>query len=205
MFFVTIFLFALSANLDNFTVAVTYGMRKIRIGLSANLLIAGISGGGTWLSMSAGILIEHFLPHTLSTVIGSLILIGIGGWSIRCALLDRKKQASSPEEKGVRLSELLDTPEKADADSSGSIDLREAALLALALTINNAGLGLGASIAGIDILITTLFTAALSMAAIFLGYLIGKRWASRLFGRFAPLIAGIVIAALGIYELLPAL
>lgn len=198
---IAIFLFALSANLDNFTVAITYGMRRIRIGFAANLLIAGISGAGTWLFMSVGVLIGRFLPHPLATAAGSLILVGIGLWSIKSAL--RPKTARPPQETGVRLGDLLEQPEKADADASGRIDLKEAVILAFALTLNNAGLGLGASIAGVNILFTTLCTAVLSMALICAGCFVGENWASRLFGRFAPLVAGIVIAALGIYELLP--
>lgn len=200
MVYLAIFLFALSANLDNFTVAITYGMRKIQIGFLANLLIAGISGGGTWLCMSIGVVIGRFLPHTLAGAAGSLLLIGIGLWGIKNTL--SRKPLKSPQGKGRHLGELLDSPEKADADASGSIDLGEAVILACALTINNAGLGLGASIAGINILLTTLCTAFFSIASIFVGCLIGKKWASRLFGRLAPLIAGGVITALGIYELL---
>lgn len=200
MVYFAILLFALSANLDNFTVAITYGMRKIRIGCLANLLIAGISGGGTWLCMSAGIEIGQFLPHALASAAGSLLLVGMGLWSIKSALFP--KPSIPAHQPGIHLGELLDSPEKADADASGCIDLQEAAVLAIALTINNAGLGLGASIAGIDILLTTLCTAFCSVVAIFIGCWIGKSWASHALGRFAPLVAGIVVAALGICELL---
>ncbi|MFT8889432.1 MAG: manganese efflux pump [Ethanoligenens sp.] len=203
MGYLAIFLFALSANLDNFTVAITYGMRKIQIGPIPNLLIAGISGGGTLLFMTVGVWIGRFLPHSIADIIGSLLLIGIGIWSIKGALC--AKSSKPRHNNGIHLSELLDAPEKADADANGSIDLREATILAFALTINNAGLGLGASIAGVDILLTTLCTTFFSLAAIFIGCLIGKNWASRLLGRFAPLIAGIAIAALGVYELIPVL
>lgn len=200
MVYFAILLFALSANLDNFTVAITYGMRRIRIGCLANLLIAGVSGGGTWLCMSIGAGIGQFLPHTLASMVGSLLLIGIGLWSIKTALFP--KSAAPAHKSGFHLGDLLDSPEKADADASGRIDLKEATVLALALTINNAGLGLGVSIAGINILLTTLCTAFFSLLGIFIGCWIGKNWASRILGRFAPLIAGIVVTALGICELL---
>lgn len=199
MIYAAIFLFALSANLDNFAVAITYGMRNIRIGTSPNLLIAAISGVGTWLCMSAGSIVGKFMPHPFANAIGSLILIGIGLWSIKGSLHSAPLQASKT---GLSLENLLKEPEKADTDASGSIDMREAAVLACALTINNVGLGLGASIAGINSLLTTLCTILFSFLSILAGCLVGKKWASRFLGRFAPLIAGIAITALGVFELL---
>ncbi|ORX22526.1 sporulation membrane protein YtaF, partial [Thermoanaerobacterium sp. PSU-2] len=50
-------LFSISANIDNFTVAIAYGIKKIRIGILSNLLIALVSGIGTFLSMFIGLFI----------------------------------------------------------------------------------------------------------------------------------------------------
>lgn len=199
-----ILLFVLSANLDNFTVALTYGMRKIRIGTAANLLIAGISGGGTLGCMLAGGAAARFLPPWLSGVLGGLLMAGIGLWSI-ADTLRRRPAPRARDGHGVRLGELLDAPEAADTDRSGSIDPHEAIVLALALSINNLGLGLGASIAGFDPWLTAGLTVAVSLAAIRAGCFVGRRWAVRLLGRLAPLIAGAAVAALGIFELLSAL
>ncbi|WP_242846022.1 manganese efflux pump [Clostridium novyi] len=95
----------------------------------------------------------------------------------------------------------MDNPEQADVDNSGSIDLKESLALALALTINNFGLGLGASIAGLNIVLTVLFTFLSSVLTIKLGEVTGKKYLSKVFGKYASLISSIIIIIIGLYEL----
>ena len=52
---------SVSSNIDEFAVAVAYGIKKVRISSSANLLIAIISSLGTFLSMSIGEMISGYL------------------------------------------------------------------------------------------------------------------------------------------------
>ncbi len=200
---VAIFLFALSANIDSFTVAITYGVRKIRIGLANNLLIATISSIGTLLSMYAGSFIGRFLPPIATEMIGSFILIGIGLFTLKGTLVKKKppKQASTSRS----WEDLLKSPEIADVDHSGSIDVREAGVLALALTINNAGLGIGAGFAGFSPLLTTLITFGGSVLSIAAGCAVGKLWASRISQNVAQIIASLLIIGIGLYELIPCL
>ena len=161
MQFLPILLFAISANIDNLTVGTAYGIKNIKIGAFSNLIIAVISVAGTILSMSLGLVLSHFIPPFIAGIIGSVILIVIGLWFIKgyifknCGL-----HKTTPKEAGGlnRYTEILDEPEKADSDSSGDIDIRETIILALALTINNFGLGIGASIAGFNITITAVCT-----------------------------------------------
>lgn len=201
MDWLAILLFALSSNLDNFLAAITYGTRSIRIGAGTNLLIAGITGGSTLGCMLAGGAAARLLPGRLPGLVGGALMTLLGVCGMADAL--RKHLPVSPPGAGRgRLSGLLDAPETADADGSGTIDRKEAAVLALALSINNMGLGLGASIAGFDPWITAAAAAALSFAAIWGGCLAGRRWASRLFGRLGPFAAGAAMAALGVFEML---
>lgn len=107
-------LFTISANTDNFVVGLSYGIKKIKIGLVSNLLIALISLVGTILSMSVGKIIFDFVPENASNLTGSIILILIGSWTI-----------VKPLFKKIRSDDVLENPEKVDKDNSSSIDAKE--------------------------------------------------------------------------------
>ena len=198
-------LFTLSANIDNFTVGIAYGVKKIRIGLFSNILIATISCIGTFLSMSIGTFISKLIPLNISNILGSLILISIGLWFIKDFIVKStfdSKPCLSTNKEFNKYIEILDDPCKADIDNSGSIDIKESISLAFALTINNFGLGIGARITGLNIILTTSFIFVFSLLTIILGYYFGKSYLSIYLGKYAPLLAGIIIVILGTYEIL---
>lgn len=205
MHIVSSLLFGISANIDNFTVGIAYGIKKIKIGILSNLLIAIISAVGTFLSMSIGTFIIHFMSPKIANILGSSILILLGLWfTINFYIKQHSKiinDQCSIENNSYRYKELLDTPEMADIDKSGYIDAKESISLAFALTINNIGVGIGASITGLNILLTTGITFIFSIISILLGCLIGNSCFSKLFGKYAPLVSGIIIIVLGAYEL----
>jgi len=201
---ISILLFAFSANIDNLTVGIAYGIKKIKIGLLSNLLIALITAIGTFVSMAVGLAVSKILTASIANVVGSVILILIGIWIIKDFFL-KKKTPEIKEQKKPNLTncgQILREPEKADSDHSGIIDLKESLILAFALTINNFGLGIGASITGLNIYATVICTLFFSVIFIGLGCLVGRSYLSTLLGKFAPLISGLIIVVLGIYEIL---
>ncbi|XOQ48596.1 MAG: sporulation membrane protein YtaF [Eubacteriales bacterium] len=200
--FLSAFLFALSANLDNFAVAITFGMRKIKIGFFINFLIAVIIGAGTFFSMSIGKTVSGFLPASISNRIGGILLIGIGIWFLKDFFKKPAKKETEEQEQKIDLNRMLKEPEKADRDCSGTIDAKESAVLALALTINNFGMGVGASFAGLEIYTTTLCTFFVSMLFISLGYHVGERCIPKFLSRYVSLLSGAIVILLGIYEML---
>lgn len=180
-------LFAISANADNFVVALSYGINKIRIGLSSNLLISLITLTGTVLSMSLIKIISSPVPENIANLIGSAMLILIGVWTIVKPLL-----------KKIDSDGIIDNPEKADKDNSSTIDAKESITLGLALTLNNVGLGIGASITGLNIVLTSLLTFGLSLLMIVVGYFVGSYYLSKVFSKRATIASGLVIIVLGV-------
>lgn len=180
-------LFAISANADNFVVALSYGINKIRIGLSSNLLISLITLTGTVLSMSLIKIISSPVPENIANLIGSAMLILIGVWTIVKPLL-----------KKIDSDGIIDNPEKADKDNSSTIDAKESITLGLALTLNNVGLGIGASITGLNIVLTSLLTFGLSLLMIVVGYFVGSYYLSKVFSKRATIVSGLVIIVLGV-------
>lgn len=194
-------LFVLSASTDNFVVGLSYGIKKIRIKPSSNIFIAAISALGTIISMEFGKLIINFVPSCLTNILGSLILIAIGLWSI-LEEFHQKKQNSLKEENSIsKLGDILNNPESADKDTSGNIDLKESSSLAIALALNNMGLGIGASITGLNVIFTGILTFFISILTITLGLTIGNKYLSQTLGKYAAVISGLVIILLGIYEM----
>ena len=181
---ISLLLFAISANTDNFVVALSYGIKEIKIGFLSNFFISLISLIGTILSMTLSKVIVNIIPVNISKLIGSLILILIGLWTIVKPLL---KDYSS--------NSILENPEKIDKDSSFSIDPKESITLAFALTINNIGLGIGGSIAGLNIL-----TFIFIFLMILIGYFIGSKYFSKVLGNRATFVSGLLMIGLGLSE-----
>ena len=194
-------LLSLSANLDTFTVAISYGIKKIKLSISNILLITFITTLGTFASMSLGLGLTQFISVYTANLIGSLMLIGIGIW----ILVDffkqsHKKNQISSIENNSTYSQILSDPIVADKDHSGDIDFKESITLSLALTINNLGIGIAASIAGINIYLNTICTFIVTILSIVVGISIGSSYLSNLCGKYAGLISGLVIILLGLYE-----
>lgn len=121
---------------------------------------------------------------------GGIILILIGAWTI-----------VKPLFKSTCSDDVLENPEKADIDNSLNIDVKESVTLAFALTINNVGLGIGASITGLNIVITSSLTFVFSMLMIIIGYILDLHYLSKAFSKRAIIISGLIIIALGVYEM----
>ncbi|MDT8715988.1 sporulation membrane protein YtaF [Clostridium sp. 19966] len=198
MHILSIILFALTSNIDNFTVGIAYGIKKIKVGTISNLLIAFITALGTFISMSLGLVINNFISNDVSNILGSLILIFIGLWFVKDFFTNKSLNTSNNNQ----FITLLSDPEKADMDNSGYIDIKESLTLAFSLAINNLGLGIGASITGLNAVAASISAFVFSILTISLGSLIGNSYLSRLFGKYASLISGLVIIILGIYEII---
>lgn len=217
-----------SSNIDNFAVAVAYGVKDLRIGRLSNLLIALVSALGTLLSLSVGEVIGRYLSDQVANFLGSGVLIAIGIWGIWDTMeRERKRNLSklrqtrsrslvaagidstefvqsqtieSASIEGLSYESFLEHPEKADLDQSGYIDVREAIAIAFGLTINNLGTGVGAGISDFNVSFTTGLTFVFSLMAVSGGYYLGDRFTTRITGISAGMISGLMVIGLGIYE-----
>lgn len=192
-------LFAISANLDNFTVGIAYGVKNMKIPKSSNLLIAIVSAIGTILSMSIGVFVTKFIPSDIADMLGAFILVLLAMWFLIDFVRKTRKKIS---ETNISNKNILDDPCEADKDKSGVIDIKESVILAFALTINNFGLGIGASITGLSISLTTIFTFIFSILAVIIGTKLGKGCFAKVLGKYAPLVSALMILFLGLYEMI---
>lgn len=176
-------LFAISSNADSLVVGLSYGMKKTPIRWYSNLIVGTISLTGTVLSMIFGKGILQFLPESLSSILGCIIIIWIGTFGFVHFMIDKlfRKRTEDPSLK--------------------ELSLRKTIFLGFTLTLNNAGLGIGASITGLPVFSTVLCSSLVCMLFLYLGNWIGRSRLSDFIGHFAEPLADLLMICLGIYEI----
>ena len=195
-------LFSLSSNLDNIVIGLAYGIKKIKIGVIPNIVIATITSTGTFLAMSVGAYISIFLSHSVSNTLGAGVVIMLGVYFVTQSIIKLVTNMKLKELALKNVAEMIEYAEKSDLDNSGDINAKEALLIALGLTFNNLGTGVAASITGVSIELTVTATFILSILTIIFGQAIGNHVIGKFFGKYAPLISGILLITLGVIEFL---
>ena len=192
----SIMLFAVSSNLDNLIIGVSYGIKKIKIPFSSHLLVALMAFTGTFLSMLCGEGIMRWLPDGFANAAGSIMIIAIGLAGLIKYIRSRVRSLQNSGEWP------LNDPEKYDKNSDQRLELKETLSLGAALTVNNIGLGVGASMSGLSAWQTAAMSSVFCIALMLLGNRIGKRCASRRLDRYSELLSAVIIILLGVFELL---
>lgn len=200
--FLSDLLYSLSSNLDNLVIGIAYGVKKIKIGLISNLIIATVTSIGTLISMSVGKFISGFLPTSLTNMLGAVIIMLLGLYFLIQSILKLIPKSYSNSLALKNVDEIMDYAEKSDSDNSGTLNIKEAFVVSLGLMLNNLGTGLAASITGVNVSITVICTFILSIALLMLGKSIGHNVLGSICGKYAPLISGVLLIILGIFELI---
>ncbi len=195
-------IFALSSNLDNIVVGIAYGIKKIKIGFLSNLIIGLTTSLGTLLSMYAGSYIAKLISPNIANKIGAFIIILLGLYFMIQSIISLIKDKKFKELALKDIDDMIDYALKTDKDESGHIEVKEAFIVAFGLTLNNLGNGIAASITGVDINLTVIFTFILSISTLLLGSLIGNNVLGKICGKYAPLISGVLLILLGALEML---
>lgn len=199
MSFLSILLFVIAASLDILVVSLAYGLKDIKINFSSTLVITSRSALGTFISMILGKFLVDLIPVKLGDIIGGLVLLLLGFYSIYSYFKEKKILTSHNSENNSSPTFILENPEVADKDKSGNIDFKESLALSLALALNNFGLGIGASISGLNIAFTTISTFIISLIFISLGFYLSKTIKSKNISKNSNLIAGIIIIILSLF------
>jgi putative sporulation protein YtaF len=213
---VTAFLIALSCNLDNVGVGISYGARGIGLPFSTNLYIALLTAAGTCLAMVLGERTFLIISPESGAVLGGAILLAMGAWVILQETLLRGRQSQEPQpadpgeaptRKSLwqRLLATLDNPSLADQDQSGHIDFKEGTLLGLALLLNNLPNGVAAAMIRLPVFLTTLAVGVLSILTFWLGLGIGRHIGARRNGKWTWVASGLILMGIGFMEIMLAL
>lgn len=205
MYFLSIFLLCLAPNLDNMAIGLAYGARKIYVPFKSNFAIALFSGFATLLSSFLGNLLTNYIPNYLGNIIGGSIVSVMGIYTIGNYIHTKRKSNKVEVSAYLYLDNLkavMNNPSIADRDYSGDISLKESILLGIALALNCLGTGFGAGMSGVNIYVLTLAVIIFSLMTISLGALVGRLYASKFLGDRATIISGLLLLAVGVYQIL---
>lgn len=205
VYLLSVFLLCLAPNLDNMAIGLAYGVRKINVPFKSNFSIALFSGIATFMSSMLGSLLTNYIPVQLGNIIGGSIVCIIGLYTIASYFYNKRKNGEVHESCTQYIDSLkavINDPSIADRDFSGDISLKESISLGIALAVNCLGTGFGAGLAGINIYILSGSIIVFSLATISLGVIIGKHFAARFSADKATVVSGILLIAVGIYQIL---
>ena len=189
-------LFALSTNLDNLVIGLSYGLRGIRVRLESGQLVGGLVLAGTLLSLWAGQGLQFLLPPVLARLLGSLVMAGLGLSSLWGVWKGKRgRQAGAEEEQWPQKH-----PERFGRAATRQIEWRESLALGGALALNNLGLGLGAGAAGMPVLAAGAAVFFMSFGLLYAGNFLGRKKKRRGSGRGAQAVSGLLMLLLGVGE-----
>jgi putative Mn2+ efflux pump MntP len=178
-------LVAVVSNLDNLATGIAFGIRDTRIGAAPNIVIAVVTMAATGAAMIFGRSLSLLMPSWLASDLGALIVIAIGVKTVIVAAWTLSHPVT--EHASDRL----------PSAGGGRVSCRKALLLGVALSLNNVGSGVGAGIAGVSPLVTTVLAGAVSLLCVGGGSRVGVSVGRRLLGRRAPLVAGVMLVGVG--------
>lgn len=153
-------------------------------------LLAGFFGN--WIAL--------FISEFTANLIGAIVL-GIIGLFILCQpFLSQQDTLGSKD--GSVLMGILRDPEKADFDGSKTISFSEAIVLGVALSINNIAGGFDAGVINLNLWLTACISGIFSFICISGFTYVGKRFLAEYLGKWATIIAGVLLILIGIDQLL---
>ena len=199
---------ATSVSIDAFAVSFAYGCKKIKIPALSLHIINLICVGTIGLSYLLGSAIIDYIPEWVAAVLSFAILLIIGIIKLFDSITKSIIRKHTKFNKELNLSvfnfrlilRLYADPESADMDVSKSISAREAAALALALSLDGFAVGFGAAMIGVNGPVLILFTLITGFFALLLGCFLGNKAADKLNINLSW-IAGVLLIGLAVMQL----
>ncbi len=212
----SVILIAVSLSVDAFVAGIAYGIRKVRIPLVSKLVICFMSVFYSGFALIAGRAVYRILPEAVAGLAGTVILAAMGLVIILQAILKKENGASDKstcvkKETLVQIAvkslgitiQVIRNPHEGDIDRSGSIDLREALLLGLALSMDAIGVGVGSALAGIGSFWIPVASGIFQMLLLYMGTRIGSKLgdSTRLNKKVVSVIPGILLITLALVRI----
>lgn len=143
-------LLALSVSIDSLGIGITYGIKNVKFYFLSKCILFAISIIFTSCSFIFGSFINSILSEVLTKIISSTILVIIG-------II------------------ILSDPIPFDFNNSKGIDIKESLFLAIALSLDSIGIGIGSSIGGYLNIYFSILVSIFQITFISIGTLIGKK------------------------------
>lgn len=188
MYLAMLILITFASTADSFIIGFNYGLKKVRINYVSNFYISLVTCFGTFFSMHFGKLLSNFVSVHAANTIGGIVLIILGVYMAKNTLYPNEN----------KMQELTNDPSMIDEDQSMIIELREALLIGVLLSINNIGMGVGAGIMGMPIFITSFICGIASFIFVKGGSLLGSLFHTGKLSKFMEILSAVFVLLLGI-------
>lgn len=165
------FMIIFAVSMDGFTVGIAYGMRQIKITLSALLMIMLCSGTIVYMSMLLGKHIYNKLPSFIAPYLGGTIFIILGSYLLVSNI--RKEKVNTSKKQHLLYTQLMRDPHIVDQDHSGTITIYESFILGIALALDAFGAGFATAILNYPPIGTAAIIAIMSGLFLYVGLKIG--------------------------------
>ncbi len=207
---ISLLILAFAVSLDNFSVGLTYGLRKMRIPLKSIGIIACCSAIALVIAMTIGRFIISFFSPAFAESIGGIILIVLGAWVLFQFLRSEKSKDVLPHEKTIvnfeikslgLVIKILQKPMSADFDKSGTITGIEALMLGVALSLDAFGAGFGAAMLGYSPYYLAIAVAVMSSLFVYLGLKVGAVFSKSDWIQKFSFVPGILLILIGIWKI----
>ena len=199
---------AFSLSVDAFAVAFAYGCKKIRLPALSAHIINIICSGVTGLSFLVGNMLTPFISSGFAVGLSFAILLVIGLTKLMDSITKSVIRKHTNISKEIKLSlfnfkfilSLYADPEAADVDVSKSISPKEAAVLAISVSLDGFAVGFGAALLGFNGWAVVLFCLMANGLALILGSRLGNKAAQSLPFSISW-ITGVVLIGLAFMQL----
>lgn len=204
-------LLALAICIDSFTLAVSYGIKKIQIPLHLLLVINLFSVIILAISIFFGYTLTQFISPFTATLLSSIILGILGilfileGYLKHLAAVKYQKKKDnklinfSIPKLGIMIEIALDST-KADLDISGNIDFKESIYIGILLSLDSLGAGFGYSIGENNIFYFLIIVFFINLFSLLGGLSLGKRIQNQKSKLKTSLLSGSILILLSILK-----
>lgn len=207
LFYVLLLGFAVS--IDGFIAGLAYGLKNISIPITSLLIVCITTILCTIAAMASAYLLGTLINTSLAILLGALVLIIIGLFSLFQEYLTKDYVTSEGEISpkltfsiGRLVINIMANPERADVDQSQMINPLEALFLGLALGIDNIVATFAAALMEPLPSYTPLIMGLIQILVISAGIYTSKRFIPDKLKKSFPYLPGIILIALGFTRLL---
>ena len=199
---------AITLSLDGFAAGIIFGLRKLKISISARIWIAIFSSGFTGVSLFVGDYLGNSFSFLAGKIIGAVLLCFLGGFQIWRVFFPKLPKASKATFLhtfrlwGLTI-QIMREPIKGDLNGSGVIEAKEAFFLGLSLSIDMLGAGVGLALSGLVNWMLIPIIGIVQSFGLWIGEKLGQKIGLVKFSRkVSSILSGILLCLLGVMRLL---
>jgi putative sporulation protein YtaF len=205
-------LVAFACCTDCLATGFAYGVNKIKIRFLPALIINVVCALFLGVSLFLGSVLSNYISLTATKAVSATVLIILGLVKICESVVKNWVRRKAKIEKNLNFSifslqfmlKIYANPENADKDNSKELSVKEAIPLAIALSLDNVAIGLGAGLANLN---TVGFVAAIgitlvaAVAFLIFGRLLGNKIANKTTLNLAW-ISGLILIGLAVLNVI---